>query len=80
MQVGNHEAGLRILALIMGDMHAAEAYCEQHAGQPGYLALLSMLLSPGDGRSPLYVDACRLLAAQGRCWAASSAWLHGLSL
>ena len=63
--MGNHKAALRVLALVLGDLQAAEDYCKQHAGQPGYLALLSMLLAPDDGRSPLYAEACRLLAAQG---------------
>ena len=63
--MGDHEAALRMLALYLGDIRAAEAYCEQHTGQAGYLALLSMLLAPGEGRPPLYAEACQLLAAQG---------------
>ena len=63
--MGDHVAALRVLALVLGDIRAAEAFCEQHTGQAGYLALLSMLLAPGEGRAPLYTEACQLLAAQG---------------
>ena len=69
--MGDHEAALRVLALYLGDIRAAEAYCEQHTGQAGYLALLSMLLAPGEGRAPLYTEACQLLAAQGTCCAST---------
>ena len=65
MQVGDHLAALRILALVVGDMDAAEDYCGRHAGPDGYLTLLDMLLRPGDERSPLFAEACHLLAAQG---------------
>ncbi|BDA48080.1 Transforming growth factor-beta receptor-associated protein [Coccomyxa sp. Obi] len=61
----DHKAALRILALVLGDIRLAEAYCARWAGQQGYLALLDMLLHPGDGRAPLYAEACHLLAAQG---------------
>ena len=46
-------------------MIAAEAYCAQNAGQEGYLALLDMLLRPGNGQAPMYAEACHLLAAKG---------------
>ncbi len=65
MQLEDHAAALRILALVLGDIRLAEAYCARWAGQQGYLALLDMLLHPGDGRAPLYAEACHLLAAQG---------------
>lgn len=65
LQVGDHLAALRILALVVGDMDAAEDYCGKHAGPDGYLTLLDMLLRPGDSRPPLFVEACHLLAAQG---------------
>ena len=64
-QLGDHMAALRILALTLQDMDAAESYCTQHMGPPGYLTLLGMLLHPGPGQEPLFVEACRLLAAQG---------------
>ena len=80
--MGEHEAALRVLALYLGDIKAAEAYCEQHTGQAGYLALLSMLLAPGEGRAPLYAEACQLLAAQGTFYLVSyTLYLHsGLGL
>ncbi len=65
VQVGDHLAALRILALVVGDMDAAEDYCGKHAGPDGYLTLLDMLLRPGDARPPLFMEACHLLAAQG---------------
>ena len=54
-----------MLALVLGDMRAAEAYCARWAPGEGHLALLDALLRPGDGRPPLYAEACHLLAAQG---------------
>lgn len=64
-QLEDHGAALRILALVLGDIRLAEAYCARWAGQAGYLQLLDMLLHPGSGREPLYAEACHLLAAQG---------------
>ncbi|KAK9806735.1 hypothetical protein WJX72_000925 [[Myrmecia] bisecta] len=64
-KIGDHAAALRILALVIGDLAAAEAYCGQHGGQDSYLTLLDMLLQPGDLRPPMYVEACHLLAVQG---------------
>jgi len=64
-QLGDHGAALRVLALVLGDMRAAEAYCARWARGEGHLALLDALLRPGDGRPPLYAEACHLLAAQG---------------
>jgi hypothetical protein len=64
-QLGDHRAALEILALVLGDIRLAEAYCARFAGQDGHLLLLDMLLHPGDGRTPLYAEACHLLAAQG---------------
>ena len=64
-QAGEHIAALEILALVLGDVKQAEAYCAEHAGPEGYHALLDMLLQPGEGRKPLLVDACHLLAAGG---------------
>lgn len=65
MQVGDHSAALRLLALTMGDVRAAEAYCEAHVGDAGYEALMEMLLRPSPGRSPLFAEACHLLANTG---------------
>ncbi|KAK9804448.1 hypothetical protein WJX73_002374 [Symbiochloris irregularis] len=64
-KLGEHDAALRVLALDVGDIRGAEAYCEQHAGPLGGLALLRMLLAPGQGRAPLYAEACHLLASRG---------------
>lgn len=67
MQLGDHRAALRTLALTLGDIRLAEAYCARFTGRDGHLALLDLLLHPGDGRPPLYIEACHLLAAQGTC-------------
>lgn len=67
-QVGDDTAALRILALELQDMAAAEQYCSEQAakgGQASYALLLEMLLHPGQGRTPLLAQACHLLAAQG---------------
>lgn len=60
--MGDHSAALRLLALTMADVRAAEAFCEATAGEEGYRALLDMLLRPGEGRAPLFAEACHLLA------------------
>ena len=73
--MGDHVAALRVLALVLGDIRAAEAFCEQHTGQAGYLALLSLLLAPGEGRAPLYTEACHLLAAQGTSHTPQPPWV-----
>ena len=65
LQAKQHQAALSLLALSMGDIIAAEAYCAQNAGHEGYLALLDMLLRPGNGQAPMYAEACHLLAAKG---------------
>jgi hypothetical protein len=69
-------AALRVLALVVCDIRAAEAYCKAHTGQEGYMALLDMLINPGNGRPPLYDDACHLLAAQGAwaCFGTARVW------
>ena len=64
-QLGDHRAALRILALTLGDIRLAEGYCARFTGREGHLLLLDLLLHPGDGRPPLYIEACHLLAAQG---------------
>ncbi len=66
MQLGDHRAALRTLALTLGDIRLAEAYCARFTGHDGHLMLLDLLLHPGDERPPLYIEACHLLAAQGR--------------
>ena len=65
MQLGDHRAALRTLALTLGDIRLAEAYCARFTGREGHLLLLDLLLHPGDARPPLYIEACHLLAAQG---------------
>ena len=65
LQLGDHTAALRVLALELGDIRGAERYCQEQAGAQGRLALLRMLLAPGHGRAPLYAEACHLLAAPG---------------
>ena len=69
LQVGDDAAALRILAIELQDMVAAEQYCAEHQSQDGqatYAVLMDMLLHPGSQRKPLLAQACHLLAAQGR--------------
>lgn len=73
LQLGEHAAALRILALQLGDLEAAARYCRQHAGQEGYAALMDMLLAPGVGEAPRLEQACQLLTARG-AWAALWWW------
>ena len=70
IQVGNDAAALRILALELQDIVAAEQYCADHpspdpAAQSSYMQLLDLLLHPGDGTQPMYTQACHLLGSQG---------------
>ena len=65
LQLEEHGRALRLLALVLCDIRLAEAYCARYAGAGGHAQLLELLLHPGDGREPLYADACHLLAAQG---------------
>jgi hypothetical protein len=65
VQAGDNRAALRVMALVLGDMRRATAFCAATAGQEAYMTLLAMLLHPGEGRDPLYTEACQLLAAQG---------------
>lgn len=73
--MGDDTAALRILAIELQDMAAAEQYCAEQAakgGQASYALLLEMLLHPGGGRPPLLAQACHLLTAQGT----STPWQH----
>lgn len=65
IQAGGHQAALRILALVLGDIAAAEAYCREHLGPAGYRQLLGMLLAPGPGAPPMLPEACHLMVAAG---------------
>lgn len=65
IQAGGHQAALRILALVLGDIVAAEAYCLEHLGPAGYRQLLGMLLAPGPGAPPMLPEACHLMATAG---------------
>lgn len=77
MQAGSHQAALRILAVVVGDVAAAEAYARTHLGPPGHHQLLDMLLrpgagegegageGPGEGRPPMLLQACHLMHAAG---------------
>ncbi len=67
--MGDDAAALRILAIELQDMVGAEQYCAEQGpkgGQATYALLLDMLLHPGQGRSPMFAQACHLLAAQGQ--------------
>ena len=66
-QAGDHMAALRVLALTLRDVAAAEAYARAHLSPPDYRALLQLVLHPGPGLEPLWDDACYLIAALGRC-------------
>lgn len=60
---------LRVLALTLRDVAAAEAYARAHLEPPQFRALLQLVLEPGPGLEPRWDDACYLLAALGalRC-------------
>ena len=70
LQVGNDAAALRILALELQDIVAAEQYCahnssKQDGKQSSYMQLLELLLHPGEGKQAMYSQACHLLGSQG---------------
>ena len=65
MQMGDHLAALRLLALTLRDVGAAEAYATAHVPPSQYRELLQMVLSPGDGVEPYWEDACYLISALG---------------
>ena len=65
MQVGDVLSALEVLALIIGDVKRAQLLCQDEGNLDAYLTLLKLLLHPGDGRPPMYVEACRLLTAEG---------------
>lgn len=58
-------AALRVLALTLRDVAAAEAYARAHLAPPQFRALLGLVLEPGPGLEPRWDDACYLLAALG---------------
>ena len=64
---GEHDKALRILAVDIGDIEAAEQYCSQHGGQESYMLLLEMLLSPQGGEPPRFDHAIRILSAREAC-------------
>jgi len=67
-QVGDDTAALQILAIELEDMVEAERYCAEQGlkgGEATHALLLDMLLHPGQGRPPMFAQACHLLAAQG---------------
>ena len=64
---GEHSKALRILAVDMGDIEAAEQHCSQHGGQESYMLLLEMLLSPQGGEPPRFDHAIRILSAREAC-------------
>jgi len=66
MQVGDLLSALRVLALVMGDVKRAQLLCRQDGNLDAYLTLLKLLLHPDDGRPPMYVEACCLLASEGK--------------
>jgi hypothetical protein len=65
MQVGDILSALQVLALNLGDMKRAQMLCREEGNLEAYLTLLKLLLHPQDGRPPMYVEACCLLASEG---------------
>ena len=75
VQMGDHLSALRLLALTLRDIAAAEAYATAHLPAAEYRTLLQLVLHPGPGVEPLYEDACDLITALGGCgWAASATY------
>ncbi|GAB4818896.1 hypothetical protein N2152v2_005942 [Parachlorella kessleri] len=64
-QMGDHLSALRLLALTLRDIAAAEAYAIAHLPPAEYRTLLQLVLHPGPGVEPLYEDACYLVTALG---------------
>jgi hypothetical protein len=58
-------AALRVLAVTLRDVAAAEAYARAHLAPADYRALLHLVLEPGPGLEPRYDDACYLITALG---------------
>lgn len=65
LQLGDHLSALRVLALTLRDIGAAEAYAAAHLPPSEYRTLLQLVLHPGPGIEPLYEDACYLITALG---------------
>lgn len=57
----DHHKALRVLAVTLNDVNASIRYCKKHAGHEGFIALLDMLLNPGEGRDPMYTEACQVI-------------------
>jgi hypothetical protein len=58
-------AALRVLAVTLHDVEAAEAYARSHLAPKDYRALLHLVLEPGEGLEPRWEDACYLITALG---------------
>ena len=65
LQVGDHMAAMRLLALTLHDVAAAEAYARAHLPPSDFRALLHLVLEPGPGLEPRWDDACYLITALG---------------
>jgi hypothetical protein len=63
--MGDHVAALRLLALTLRDVAAAEAYVRAHLPPRDYPLLLHLVLEPGAGLEPRWGDAAYLIAALG---------------
>ncbi|KAI3428666.1 hypothetical protein D9Q98_007489 [Chlorella vulgaris] len=64
-QAGDHMSALRLLALTLHDVAAAEAYARCWLVPGDYRALLHLVLEPGPGLEPRWGDACYLIASLG---------------
>lgn len=51
-----------MLAVTLNDVQASIRYCKKHAGHEGFIALLDMLLNPGEGRDAMYTEACQVVS------------------
>lgn len=60
----DHPKALRVLAVTLNDINSAIRYCKKHARHEGFISLLEMLLRPGEGREPMYTEACQVSNAQ----------------
>lgn len=58
-------SALRLLALTLHDVAAAEAYARCWLVPGDYRALLHLVLEPGPGLEPRWGDACYLIASLG---------------
>ena len=64
-------AALRVLALTLRDVAAAEAYARAFLPPAEHRVLLALVLDPGPGLQPMWEDAAYLVATLGALRSAS---------